>query len=164
MDAGVKEWLARLSESQARFSEGQARVSESQARLADEQTRLSESQARFSEGQTRLAEGQTSLHAHAARTDRAIESMTKSIRDGFALVVEQFRDVAAKQAVLTAESRLHDQRLDRLSERLDRFHEDVLRGFTNTVSAHRALRSDVSLLETRVSRVEGRKPPPRRQK
>jgi len=95
---------------------------------------------RLAEGQERLTEGQ-------ARTDRQLERV--------AVLIGDFADRTAKSFGETNRSidALADQGR-RSSERLDKFGELVIRGFTDATGRDKSLEKRVDNLEQRVTDLE----------
>jgi methyl-accepting chemotaxis protein len=109
MDPDLKTLLTALVEGQVKLAES---LETSHARLSGRVDKLAEGQAKLTERVDKLAEGQAKL---AARMD------------GLAIAVNE---LTGDVGVLATAVRQMGERMDAMGARLDRFGEQVMRGFT----------------------------------
>jgi hypothetical protein len=98
---------------------------------------------------TRLSKGQAALHAHAARVDQRLDRLAGEVEALTYSMDHAIGQLSEQVAALAEESRRDELHFRQVSDRLDRFRADVLRGFTAAAARDGALRTRVSRLERR---------------
>jgi len=164
MDPELKTLLSALLDGQVKLTEGHAALVAAQQKTEARIDALAEGQAALVVAQQKtearidaLAEGQAALVAAQQKTEARIDALAEAqIRTEAridALAEAQIRTEARIDALaaatneLTADVGLLAKAVGRMDDRLERFTDSVLRGFTSS-SEHR------SALEERVGRLE----------